>query len=108
MIGYASGSWLVLDPQDGVLRNYTAAGVFAGGTASEDAAAYTQLVELADRGDIRSPSESLAYAQELLNQGLAQRARGARGRVEERTRRREIAVAGPGPARRRYHPRPAW
>lgn len=60
VIGYASGSWLVLDPQDMVLRNYTAAGVFAGGTAAEDTAAYTHLVELADRGVIRTPVSTVA------------------------------------------------
>jgi NADPH2:quinone reductase len=65
VIGYASGSWLTLDPLDMVLRNYTAAGVFAGGTVEEDQAAYRQLVELAERGAIRTPVATVVTFDEV-------------------------------------------
>ncbi|BBY46683.1 NADPH:quinone oxidoreductase (plasmid) [Mycolicibacterium arabiense] len=60
VVGYASGSWLTLDPVDMVLRNYSAAGVFAAGTPAEDALAYGALRELANRGAIKTPVSSLA------------------------------------------------
>lgn len=55
IIGYASGSFLTLDPLDMVLRNYTAVGVFAGGTPAEDAAAYDDLHRLSAAGLITTP-----------------------------------------------------
>jgi NADPH2:quinone reductase len=56
MLGYASGDWLLPNPLDMVLRNYSVMGVFAGGyTAAEDAAAYRDLVEMVADGRIRTP-----------------------------------------------------
>lgn len=55
VIGYASGAFLTLDPLDMVLRNYTAVGVFAGGTREEDAAAYDELIRLAAERHISTP-----------------------------------------------------
>jgi len=60
VVGYASGSWLTLDPVDMVLRNYSAAGVFAAGTVEEDARAYAALGDLAARGTIKTPVSSVA------------------------------------------------
>ena len=54
------------------------------------------------------PAETLAYAQDLLDRGPGiQRARGVGGRTEKRPRRSADAVARPGPARCRHHPRSA-
>jgi NADPH2:quinone reductase len=55
IIGYASGNFLTLDPLDMVLRNYTAVGVFASGTAEEDAVAYDELCRLAGVARITTP-----------------------------------------------------
>ena len=64
--------------------------------------------ERAPEGVVRTPAETLAEAQALLDAGPAvPRARGARGRVEVRPRGRAAALAGPRPARRRPHPRAA-
>jgi NADPH:quinone reductase len=54
--GYASGSFLTVDPMDLVLRNYAVVGVYAGGTTpEEDTAAWQRLFELVDEGAIRTP-----------------------------------------------------
>jgi NADPH2:quinone reductase len=56
MAGYASGSFLTVDPLDLLLRNYAVVGVYAGGTTTEeDAAAWQRLLELVDNGAIRTP-----------------------------------------------------
>ena len=56
IVGLASGSFVRLDPLDMLVRNYSAAGVFAGGlTSEEDAAANRRLFELADRKAITTP-----------------------------------------------------
>lgn len=55
VIGYASGRFLTLDPLDMVLRNYTAVGVFAAGTAEEDTTAYDALFRLAVAGGLTTP-----------------------------------------------------
>jgi hypothetical protein len=65
VIGYASDSWLTVDPLD-VLRSYTAGGVFAGGTVEEDQAAYGQLVEPAERGATRTPVTTVVALTTLL------------------------------------------
>lgn len=65
VIGYASGSWLTLDPLDMVLRNYAAVGVFAGGTEEEDRIAYGRLADLAGRGLIRTPVTRVASFDEV-------------------------------------------
>ncbi|WP_160112792.1 zinc-binding dehydrogenase [Mycobacterium sp. 3519A] len=46
VVGYASGRFVVLDPVDMVLRNYSGIGVFAGGTPEEDEHAYSRLAKL--------------------------------------------------------------
>ena len=65
VIGYASGSWLTLDPLDMVVRNYTAVGVFAGGTPAEDKEAYDRLAELANSGVIKTPVTTVASFDDL-------------------------------------------
>ncbi|WP_081812154.1 NADPH:quinone oxidoreductase family protein [Hyphomonas chukchiensis] len=56
LIGFASGSWLDLNTQDMVLRNYSAIGVFSGGFSSdEEAVAYTELAKLGASGAVRTP-----------------------------------------------------
>lgn len=56
IIGFAAGSWIVLDPLDMVLRNYSAVGTFAGGfTPEEDARAVQILCEMAERGQLKTP-----------------------------------------------------
>lgn len=56
LIGFASGSWLPLDPVDMVLRNYSAVGVFAGGFSSDDdARAYDGMCQLAEQRKLRTP-----------------------------------------------------
>jgi NADPH2:quinone reductase len=65
MIGYASGSWLTPNPLDMAMRNYTIAGVFAGGTPQEDREAYDRLAELAERKAIRTPVTTVASFEEV-------------------------------------------
>jgi NADPH2:quinone reductase len=65
VIGYASGSWLTLDPLDLVVRNYAAVGVFAGGTPAEDKEAYDRLAELANSGVIKTPVTTVASFDDL-------------------------------------------
>jgi NADPH:quinone reductase len=56
VVGYASGSFLTVDPLDVLLRNYAVVGVYAGGfTPEEEAAATRQLVDMAERSDIHPP-----------------------------------------------------
>ena len=55
-IGYASGSWPMLNPIDMVMRNYSVVGVLAAGfTPEEDADHNAELIDLADKGRIRTP-----------------------------------------------------
>jgi NADPH:quinone reductase len=55
VIGYASGTWLEVNPVDLVLRNYSVVGVFAGGfTETQDIAANQNLHALAEQGRIRT------------------------------------------------------
>lgn len=61
IVGYASGSFLPLDPLDMLMRNYSAAGVFAGGfTEEEDVAAYSRLRDLVEAGAILTPVGAVA------------------------------------------------
>ena len=56
LIGFASGTWLDLDAQDMVLRNYSAIGVFSGGfSAEEESQAYARLERMARDGEITTP-----------------------------------------------------
>lgn len=56
VIGFASGSWIDLNPLDMVLRNYSAVGVFAGGfTEVEDAEACAALCHLAHEEKLKVP-----------------------------------------------------
>lgn len=70
LIGFASGSWLQLDPVDMVLRNYSAVGVFAGGfSPADDAIAYDGMCQMAEQGKLRTPiaqAYSFAEVPELL------------------------------------------
>jgi NADPH2:quinone reductase len=60
VVGYASGSWLTLDPLDMVMRSYTAAGVFAAGTPEEDQVAFDRLTQLAAERTITVPVTTVA------------------------------------------------
>jgi NADPH2:quinone reductase len=56
VIGFASGSWVTVDPVDMVMRNYSVVGVFAAGfTAEENADHIGALHRLAEAGDIVTP-----------------------------------------------------
>ncbi|MCW2863423.1 MAG: hypothetical protein JWP48_5131 [Actinoallomurus sp.] len=47
---------MTVDTLDLLLRNYAVVGVYSGGTTpEEDAAAWQRLLELADKGSIRTP-----------------------------------------------------
>ena len=55
VIGFASGSWVDIDPEAAVLRNHTMVGVFAGGySVAEDNAINAHLGEMAAVGLINT------------------------------------------------------
>jgi NADPH2:quinone reductase len=55
LIGFASGSWPTLDPEDMVMRNYSAVGVFLGGfSPAEDRDAFDRLCAMAERGELKT------------------------------------------------------
>ncbi|WP_432132623.1 NADPH:quinone oxidoreductase family protein [Streptomyces tendae] len=57
VIGLASGAFVTLDPMDMLLRNYSAAGVLAlpNDDPETEAAVWSRLAELADKGAIATP-----------------------------------------------------
>jgi hypothetical protein len=119
IVGYASGSFLTLDPLDMVLRNYTAVGVFAGGAPAEDAAAYDDLHHLAEAGRITTPLTRVVGFDDVPKT-LAKPARASpscASRLAERTRRSDGLdsapllpgwVAGSSPRRNTYSCHEHW
>lgn len=60
LIGFSSGSWAKLDPQDMVARSYSAVGVFVACCSREDiAGAYSDLFRLYEEGKIRVPVDKV-------------------------------------------------
>jgi NADPH2:quinone reductase len=56
VVGFASGSWVQVDPADMVMRNYSVVGVLAAGfTAEENASDIGELHRLAEAGRISTP-----------------------------------------------------
>ncbi len=65
-IGFASGSWPTLDPIHMVMGNYSVVGVLAAGfTPEEDADQNAELIDLADKGRIRTPIGRVATLEEI-------------------------------------------
>jgi NADPH:quinone reductase len=61
IVGFASGSWVTVDPIDAVMRNYSVVGVLAAGfTAEENARDIADLYRLAEAGSLPTPIGEVA------------------------------------------------
>lgn len=66
VVGYASGSFLAVDPLDLLMRNYSAVGVLAAGfTDAEESAAYDRLVDLTATGAVTPPIGTVASLRDI-------------------------------------------
>ena len=66
VVGFASGSWVSLDPADMARRNYSVVGVLAAGfTAEENAQHLEALYEMVDSGRIATPIARVAEMAEV-------------------------------------------
>lgn len=73
LIGFASGSWTMLDPHDLILRNYSAVGIFAGALAQPEIdTMIAELTRLAEDGLIRTSVAKVFGFDETLEAIAAQ------------------------------------